>query len=62
MTAMVRLSQLLDGAGFDQKKSWRGFHSHGGTPIAGWFGMENLIKMDDLGVPHFKNPPYGFGQ
>ena len=29
---------------------WRGFHSHGGTLIAGWF-MENPVKMDDLGVP-----------
>ena len=23
------------------------FHSHGGTPIAGWFVRENLIEMDD---------------
>ena len=29
---------------------WRGFHSHGGTLIAGWF-MENPVKTDDLGVP-----------
>jgi hypothetical protein len=33
-----------------------GFHSHGGTPIAGWL-RENPIKMD-LGVdPRFRKPP-----
>ena len=26
----------------------------GGTPIAGWFLVENSIKMDDLGVPLFQ--------
>jgi len=29
-----------------------------GTPIAGCFGMENHIEMDDLGVPYFKNTPH----
>ena len=29
----------------------------GGAPIAGWFIRENPIKMDDLGVPHFRKPP-----
>jgi hypothetical protein len=28
------------------------FHQWG-TPIAGWFRMENPIDMDDLGVPLF---------
>jgi hypothetical protein len=30
----------------------------GGIPIAGWFVMENAIKMDDLGYPYFRKPPY----
>ena len=31
-----------------------GFHSHGGTPIAGWFTMENPMKVVDLGVALFQ--------
>jgi hypothetical protein len=31
---------------------------HGVSPIAGWFIRESPIQMDDLGVPHFRKPPF----
>ena len=33
-----------------------GFHSHRGTPIARWFIVGNLIRMDDLGGPDLGGP------
>ena len=29
-------------------------HRHGGSPIAGWFILDNHINMDGLGVPPFQ--------
>ena len=33
--------------------------SYNGVPQNGLFIIGNLTKMDDLGVPHFRKPPYG---
>ena len=34
-----------------------GFHKWG-VPQNGWFIMNNPMKMDDLGCPHFTKPPH----
>jgi hypothetical protein len=36
----------------DHEISHWGFHSHGGTPLE-LDGLENQMRMDDLGVPPF---------
>ena len=35
------------------RNPYGGFHSHGRTPIAGWFREENPMQTDDFGVPPF---------
>ena len=36
-----------------------GVSSNGHTPIAGWFKIENPMKMDDLGIPSpFQEMPH----
>ena len=48
---------LSDPFGYDGKW-YGGFHSHGGTPIAGWCIKEIPMKMDDdWGYPPFMEPP-----
>ena len=37
--------------------TYMGFHKWG-YPIAGWFVVENPIKMDDWGYPYLRKPPY----
>ena len=34
-----------------------GVSINGGIPMAGWFIVENHIKIDDLGVPLFQEIP-----
>ena len=36
---------------------YMGVSVNGRSPIAGWFLMDNTIKMDDLGVPLFQENP-----
>jgi hypothetical protein len=33
------------------------FHSHGGTPIAGWLGKKSNLKRMICGYPYFRKPP-----
>ena len=47
----LRKAWKLEDSSFRAPIGWGGFLSHGDTPIAGWFRMENRIEMDDLGVP-----------
>ena len=42
--------------------SFRDFHSHGGTPIAGWFIREHPIKMGCLGGTPISVVPHEFPQ
>ena len=42
--------QVVDAVGlFEHRFIW-GFHSHGWTPIAGWFIIENPMKIDDCSL------------
>ena len=39
--------QRRNGIPWDLFVSYGSFHSHGATPIAGWFIRENPVKVDD---------------
>ena len=61
--SLLKWSNDLDDSGVPmyQPLMW-GLHQWGYPPK--WIGyfMENPIKMDDLGYPHFRRPPYGKSQ
>ena len=55
---LQQLLRIVQGPALEQRRTWDerfhgDFHSHGGSPVAGWFVIRGTFHIDDLGVALF---------